>query len=250
MIAALLDRRIARLELEHIDIEIRQSPRLPRAQREMAEAGFLLPFSLGIDLGSVLVTGLREVEIVAGWIMRAVARKRPVARPLDDLDVGIFPGYPVTDPLEVRNLDAEMIEPGLASATPGNERHAEIAVAHRDGADLARGIARGVEAEHRTVEHAEQRVAVAGDGEMVELAKHACLPAGAPSRAPAPFDRSARACRPYYLEHVSSAVIHTSQVQRQVQRDRPAGIGRVRSARRRDCSGSFGQDRARRYRWV
>src|SRR4029077_6679563 len=112
----------------------------------MAERGLLLPFapvpiSLGIDFGAVLVTGLRQVEIIAGRIVGAIAGERPVAGPLDDLDVGIFFRDFAADPVEVLDFDAKMIEAGLAAAAPRNERHADIAVADRNGADLARGVA-------------------------------------------------------------------------------------------------------------
>src|SRR6202795_4221169 len=117
----------------------------------MAERGFLLPLTLvpiilvpitfGIDLGAVLVAGLRQVEIIAGRIVGAVAGERPVAGPLDDLDVGIFFRDLAADLVEIFHLDAEMVEAGLAAAAPRNERHADIAVADRNGADLARGIA-------------------------------------------------------------------------------------------------------------
>src|SRR5580698_255651 len=100
----------------------------------MAEGGLLLPLALvplafGINLGAVLVAGLRQVEIIAGWIVGAVAGERPVARPLHDLDVGIFFRDFAAHLVEVFHFDAEMIETGLAAATPRNERHADIAVA-------------------------------------------------------------------------------------------------------------------------
>src|ERR1700689_1463502 len=100
----------------------------------MAEGGLLLPLALvpivlGIDLGAVLVAGLRQVEIIAGWIVGAVAGERPVAGPLADFDVGIFFRAFAADLVEVFHLDAEMIEAGLAAAAPRNERHADIAIA-------------------------------------------------------------------------------------------------------------------------
>ena len=118
------------------------------------------------------MAGLRQVEIIAGRIVGAVAGERPVAGPLDDLDVGIFFRDLAADLVQVLHLDAEMIEAGLAAAAPRNERHADIAVADRNGADLARGVARRLQPEHGAIEHAEQRVVVAGDGEMIELAEH------------------------------------------------------------------------------
>ena len=60
----------------------------------MAEGVGLLPFALvrlvlGVDLGAVLVPRLRQVEIIAGRIMGAVAGERTIARPLDDLGDGL-----------------------------------------------------------------------------------------------------------------------------------------------------------------
>src|SRR3984893_13069259 len=146
MIAAFLRRQVARLELEDGGVEIGEPLRLAGADGEMAERGFLLPVALvpitfGIDLRAVLVAGLRQVEIIAGWIVGAVAGERPVAGPLDDLDVGIFFRDFAADLVEVFHFNAEMIEAGLAAAAPRTEGHDDIAVADRDGADLARGVA-------------------------------------------------------------------------------------------------------------
>src|SRR5262249_10500762 len=82
-------RNVAGFELEHVGVEIGDALRLARAQREMTERRFLPPLALGIDLGPIFVTGLRQVEIVARGVVRAVTRKRPVTRPLHDLDVRI-----------------------------------------------------------------------------------------------------------------------------------------------------------------
>src|SRR5262245_63563090 len=154
----------------------------------MAEGRILLPFALGIDLGAILVSRLRKVEIIARGVVRAIAGERPVARPLHDLDVGIFFGDLGADLVEIRNLDAEMVEARPAPAPAGDQRHAEIAVADRDRADLARGIARGLQSERRAIEHAEQRVVVAGNGKVVELREHRPL-----LRSSYPSDNSARA---------------------------------------------------------
>src|SRR5215470_7737544 len=89
---AVFGRNVAGFELEHVRVEIGDALRLARAQREMTERRFLLPLALSIDLGAIFVTGLRQVEIVARGVVRAVTRKRPVTRPLHDLDVGIFLG--------------------------------------------------------------------------------------------------------------------------------------------------------------
>src|SRR5262245_5656710 len=143
----------------------------------MAEGRILLPFALGIDLGAILVSRLREVKIIARGVVRAIAGERPVARPLHDLDVGIFLGDLGADLVEIRNLDAEMVEASLTAASARDQRHAEIAVADRDRADLPRRIARRLQSEGGTVEHTEQRVVVAGNGEMVELREHRPSPA-------------------------------------------------------------------------
>src|SRR3954454_23391810 len=141
----------------------------------MAERRLLLPFVLGVDLGAVLMPRLRQVKVGAGRIVGAVAGERPVARPLHDLDVGILLRDLGTDFIEVLDLDAEMVEAGLAAAAAGDQRHAEIAVADRNRADLARGIARRLQTERRAVEHAEQRVVIARDGKVVELPEHSGL---------------------------------------------------------------------------
>ena len=71
MIAVGLARHVARLEIEHVGIELRHLAGMARAQRKVADGVVLLPLALGIDLGAVLVALLREVEIVAGRIVRA-----------------------------------------------------------------------------------------------------------------------------------------------------------------------------------
>ena len=62
MIAALLRRCVTGIELEHVDVEIGHALRVARPQREMAEGRLLLPFVLGVDLGAVLMPGLRQVD--------------------------------------------------------------------------------------------------------------------------------------------------------------------------------------------
>jgi hypothetical protein len=126
---------------KHVRVEIGDALRLARAQREMTERRFLFPPALGIDLRPIFVSGLRQVEIVACGVVRAVARERPVARPLHDLDVGILLGDLLADLVEVVHFDAEMVEARLAPAAARDQRHAEVAVAHRNRADLARGVA-------------------------------------------------------------------------------------------------------------
>src|SRR6516165_11446065 len=92
VVTAVFGRNVAGFELEHVRVEIGDALRLARAQREMTERRFLLPLALSIDLGPVFVPWLRQVEIVARGVVRAVTRKRPVTRPLHDLDVRIFLG--------------------------------------------------------------------------------------------------------------------------------------------------------------
>ena len=175
MIAAFLRRCVTGIEFEHVDVEIGHALRVARAQCEMAEGRVLLPFVLGIDLGAVFMSGLRQVEIVARGIVRTVAGEWPIARPLHDLDVGILLRDLGAHLVEVLDLDAEMVEARLATAAAGDQRHAEIPVADRNRADLARGIARRLQTERGAVEHAEQRVVIARYGKMVELPEHCRL---------------------------------------------------------------------------
>src|SRR5262249_23673087 len=134
LVTAVFGRNVAGFELEHVRVEIGDA----RAQREMTEGRFLLPLALGIDLGPVFVPGLRQVEVVARGVVRAVTRKRPVTRPLYDLDVGIFLGDFAADLIEILYFDAEMVEARLAPAAARDQRHPEVAVADRNRADLAR----------------------------------------------------------------------------------------------------------------
>ena len=72
MVAVRLARHVARFEIEHVGIEFAPScPRARAAHREMADGVVLLPLALGIDLGAVLVALLRQIEIIAGRIVRA-----------------------------------------------------------------------------------------------------------------------------------------------------------------------------------
>src|SRR5262249_31392966 len=89
-VTALLAFDVAPLELEHVGVEIGNAFGLAHADREVADGVVLLPLALRIDLGSVLVALLRQVEIVAGGVMSTVTGKGPVAGPLHDLDVGVF----------------------------------------------------------------------------------------------------------------------------------------------------------------
>src|SRR5215510_4106158 len=175
LVTTVFGRNVAGFELEHVRVEIGDTFRVARAQREMTEGRFLLPLALGIDLGPVFVSGLRQVEVVARGVVRAVTRKRPVTRPLYDLDVGIFLGDLAADLVEILHFDAEVVEARLAPPAARDQRHAEIAVADRNRADLARGVARRLQAEDRPVEHAEQRVVVARYSKVIELSEHCPL---------------------------------------------------------------------------
>src|SRR5215213_3952215 len=121
MVAAGLALHIARFQLEYVGIEVGHAFGFSRPQREMADRIVLLPFALGVDLRAVLMALLRKVKIIAGRIVRTVTRKRPIAWPLDDLDIGIFFRYLVAHLGEVLDLDTEMIEPGLAAAAAGDD---------------------------------------------------------------------------------------------------------------------------------
>src|SRR5262247_3974687 len=110
LVTTVFGRNVAGFELEHVRVEIGDALRLPRAQREMTKRRFLPPLALGIDLGPIFVTGLRQVEVVARGVVRAVTRKRPVTRPLYDLDVGIVLGDLAADLVEILHFDAEMVE--------------------------------------------------------------------------------------------------------------------------------------------
>src|SRR5262249_60728270 len=106
------------------------------------DGGVLFPLALGIDLGAVLVPLLRQVVVIAGRVVRAVARERAIAGPLHDLDVGVFPRDFLAHLVEVLHLDAEMIEAGLAAAAAGDQGHAGVAIAHRNRRHLTRSVAR------------------------------------------------------------------------------------------------------------
>src|SRR5215470_3723379 len=123
-ITALFALDVAALELIDVAIEIGDALGLAHPQREVADRGVLLPLALGIDLGAVLVPLLRQIVIVAGGIVRAVARKRAVAGPFHDLDVGVFLRHRLAYFLEVLHLDAEVIEASLAAAAARNQGHA------------------------------------------------------------------------------------------------------------------------------
>ena len=86
---------------------------------------------------------------------------------------GIFFRHFLTHLFQILDLDAEMIETCLAAAAARNECHADIAVADRNGANFARCVAGHLEPEHGAIEHAKERVVIAGDGEMIEFAEHA-----------------------------------------------------------------------------
>src|SRR3954468_3961140 len=175
MIAPGLALDVARFQLKDVGVEISHAFRLARAQSEVADRVVLLPFALGVDFRAVFVALLRQVEIVAGRIVRAIAREGAVAGALDDLDVGIFLRDLLAHLVEILNFDPKVIEPRLAAAAARNDRPADITIAHRDRRHFAGGIARDLHAEHGAIKHAEYRVVVGGDGQMVELAEHSRL---------------------------------------------------------------------------
>src|SRR5262249_3076019 len=97
---------------------------------------------------------------------------RAIAGPLHDLDVGVFPRDFLAHLVEVLHLDAEMIEAGLAAAAAGDQGHAGVAIAPRNRRHPTRRVARHGHTEYGAIEHAERRVMVGCDGQMVKLAEH------------------------------------------------------------------------------
>src|SRR5262249_2049978 len=175
-ITALAALDVAALELVHIAIEVGEALGLAHAEREVADRRVLLPLALGIDLGTVLVSLLREVVVVSGRVVRAIARERAITGPLHDLDVRVFAGDLLAHLLDILHLDAEVIEASLAAAAARNQGHAGIAIADRDRRHFTRGVARHGHAEYGAIEHPERRVMVGGDGQMIELAEHPSSP--------------------------------------------------------------------------
>src|SRR3954454_4723172 len=171
-VAALLALEVAALELIDVAIEVGDALGLAHPQRKVADGGVLLPLALGIDLGAVLVALLRQIVIVARRVVRAVARKRAIAGPLHDLDVGVFVRDLLTHLIEVLHLDSEMVEAGLAAAAARDQGHAGVAIADRDRRHFTRRVAGYGHAEYGAIEHPERRVMVGGDGQMIELAEH------------------------------------------------------------------------------
>src|SRR5215470_931235 len=168
-------RRVLERQLEYVGVELRQPIRLDRAQRKMREAPLLLPGAGLVDLGAVLEAGLRQIEIVAGRIVDAECGEWAVARALDDLDLGVFLGYPRTHPLDVLDLDAEVIEPGLAAGHARIDVHADIAVADRHGGGLEPGVDLDLQAEQRAVEDGQQGIIVRNNGNVIEPGEHSRL---------------------------------------------------------------------------
>src|SRR5262245_6402000 len=58
LVTTVFGRNVAGFELEHVRVEIGDTFRVARAQREMTEGRFVLPFALGIELGPVFVSRL------------------------------------------------------------------------------------------------------------------------------------------------------------------------------------------------
>ena len=74
----------------------------------MAEPAVLLPSSRFVDFRAVFEADLRQIEILAGWIVNSERRKRAVAGPLNDFDFRIFLGDAFADRFDILNLDAEI----------------------------------------------------------------------------------------------------------------------------------------------
>ena len=112
---------------------------------------------------------LGKVEIIPGRVVRAVARERPIARALHNFDIGIFLRNLLPGLFQALAFDAEMVKPCFAPCSPRDERHPDIPVPDGDCIHLAYRVARRLQPEHCTVEHSEQRIAIARNGQMIEL---------------------------------------------------------------------------------
>src|SRR5439155_15727515 len=161
-----------RLEAE-LGIEIHEAIGLQRAQRNMADAPRRGRLGLDVHRGAVRHVALREIEDVAGRIVRADAGEGTRARALHHLDAAL--AQLREDRLELVHLETEMVEAGRAAGLARIDVEPDVAVAERHRA-LGPRIGRGAHAEGRLVELALQRVLVADQRNVPELRGHGALP--------------------------------------------------------------------------
>src|SRR3981189_3549662 len=137
----------------------------------MAQRALALARALDVDRSAVLHALLRQVEDVAGRVVRADPGEGPRRRPLQHLDRGIALGEPREGALEIVDLHAEMIEPGGAARLARIDIEPDVAVAHGHRA-LGPGLVRRGHAEGGLVELSLQRVLIADDGDVSDPGWH------------------------------------------------------------------------------
>jgi hypothetical protein len=99
------------------------------------------------------------------------AGERPVRRPLQPFHGRIFLAHAVERGFGVLDLDAEVIEPGLASGAARIDVEPDIAVADRLRAAGPR-LVRRAHAEHRLIEQRRLGIVFADDGDVIDLGEH------------------------------------------------------------------------------
>src|SRR5581483_5855258 len=142
-------------------------------QCKMADAPRRRLLGLDVHRRAVRHVALREIEDVAGRIVRADAGEGPCARASHHLDAVLL--QLGEDRLHLVHLQSEMVETRRAARLARIDVEADVAVAHSHGTLWPR-IRGRAHTECRLVELALKRVVVADECDVLQFRGHGALP--------------------------------------------------------------------------
>ena len=158
-------------QLEHFRIKLGATFGVKRTQCKVAEMPFRHLHLLGVHILLKTDIGLGYIEDIGVGIMAGIRRIGPYRRPLDGGERGVEFGDAGDRFVDILDLETEMIEPRGPPLAPGDDVHADAAVAHHRGAGGA--IVLGApQPEQGLVEARVDGVLVRRDGDMIKLCKH------------------------------------------------------------------------------
>src|SRR5262249_16975386 len=93
------------------------------------DAPRLFPLRFNVDVSAIVHSFLREIKVIAFWIMSAESSKGPIRRPFEHSDIGILFLDARDRLLDVIDIDPKVMQPRHITRFPADNRNTDITVA-------------------------------------------------------------------------------------------------------------------------
>src|SRR5215468_9368949 len=93
------------------------------------DAPRLFPLRFNVDVSAIVHSFLREIKVIAFWIMSAESSKGPIRRPFEHSDIGILFLDARDRLLDVIDIDPKVMQPRHITRFPADHGHADVSVA-------------------------------------------------------------------------------------------------------------------------